>query len=180
MDAAFVEDAERAVAGEKEAFVRLVMGMERTLYRVSRSILKSDSECVDAVQEAVLNAYHAVHTLREPRFFKTWMVQILMNVCYRMAREKTKVVLLPDPERRETERSLEAHVELREALDALEEDLRLAIELHYLEGFTVKEMAEILQVAEGTIKSRLAKARTKLASWFLSDDGERGWVIYER
>ncbi|WP_164684785.1 sigma factor [Brevibacillus reuszeri] len=63
--------------------------MEQTLYRVSRSILKTEHECLDAVQEAVLNAFHSIHTLREPRFFKTWLIRIVTNICYRIARLAT-------------------------------------------------------------------------------------------
>ncbi|MGG1660047.1 sigma-70 family RNA polymerase sigma factor [Brevibacillus sp. NRS-1366] len=176
MEANFIQDVECAVAGEKEAFVRLMMDMEQTLYRVSRSILKTDSECLDAVQEAVLNAFHSIHTLREPRFFKTWLIRILMNVCYRLAREKNKVILLSQPEREETVSPFESNVELQQALESLEKDLQLVIHLHYFEGFTIKEMARIMQIAEGTIKSRLVKARATLANWYTSAEGERGCV----
>jgi RNA polymerase sigma factor (sigma-70 family) len=172
----WIEDAERAAAGEKEAFVRLMMRMEGTLYRVARSILKTENECFDAVQEAVLNAYHSVQALREPRYFQTWMIRILINVCYRIIREKSKVVPLLDPQREETSSRFEQQVELKVALESLEEDLRLPLELHYFEGFTVREIAEILQVAEGTIKSRLVKARAKLAKWYTRAEGKRGWV----
>jgi RNA polymerase sigma factor (sigma-70 family) len=141
----------------------------------TRSILKTENECFDAVQEAVLNAYHSVQTLREPRYFQTWMIRILINVCYRIIREKSKVVPLLDPQREETTASrIEQQVELKVALESLADDLRLPLELHYFEGFTVREIAEILQVAEGTIKSRLVKARAKLAQWYAH--AERGWV----
>jgi len=174
VEANFAQDIERAIAGEKEAFVRLIKSMEQPLYRVSRSILKTDNECLDAVQEAVMNAFHSIHTLREPRFFKTWLIRILMNVCYRMAREKNKVVMLSLPETAESTNQFEAHVELQQALKSLDEELRMLIHLHYFEGFTVKEMAEILQTAEGTLKSRLVKARALLAKWYAPADEQRG------
>ncbi|WP_312112500.1 sigma-70 family RNA polymerase sigma factor [Brevibacillus reuszeri] len=180
MEPNFIQDVERAISGEKEAFVRLMMSMEQTLYRVSRSILKTDHECLDAVQEAVLNAFHSIHTLREPRFFKTWLIRIVMNVCYRIAREQNKVILFSHPENSEAVNRFEAHVELQQALESLNEELRLLIQLHYFEGFTVREMAELLQVAEGTLKSRLVKARERLAKWYTASSTERSGITYEQ
>ncbi|MGE5703640.1 MAG: sigma-70 family RNA polymerase sigma factor [Clostridia bacterium] len=179
MDTALMEEARQAVAGDKDAFVRLMLTMEQMLYRVARSMLKTDSECLDAVQEAVVCAYTSIHLLREPRFFKTWLVRILLNVCYRMLREQVKVVPFAEPFRAEAEERFESKVELQEALDSLDDDLRLAIRLHYYEGFTIREMADILQIAEGTIKSRLVKARRLLANWYAYPNGERGAVTNE-
>ncbi|CAH8242961.1 hypothetical protein WJ0W_000170 [Paenibacillus melissococcoides] len=59
--------------GDCEAFIRLVTGMERTLYRLARSVLRRDEDCADVIQEAIYKAYRAIHTLREPAYFQTWL-----------------------------------------------------------------------------------------------------------
>ena len=64
----------------KERFTELVLASERTLYRVSMSMLKNETECEDAVQTAILTAYEKLSTLKQEEIFKTWMVRIMSNV----------------------------------------------------------------------------------------------------
>lgn len=76
----------------KSEFAERVLAAEKTLYHISKSILKNGDDCADAVQEAILIAYRKLHSLRDERFFKTWLCRILINVCCKMARERKKVV----------------------------------------------------------------------------------------
>jgi len=70
----------------KSEFAERVLAAEKTLYHISKSILKNGDDCADAVQEAILIAYRKLHSLRDERFFKTWLCRILINVCCKMAR----------------------------------------------------------------------------------------------
>ena len=77
---------------DKQTFTDLVLDAEHTLYRVSKTILREDHDCEDAVQEAILKAYQKLDTLREERYFRTWLIRILINECYRIRRTARPVV----------------------------------------------------------------------------------------
>ena len=76
----------------KEEFTRCVLEAESSLYRVAKSISINESDCEDAVQEAILTAYEKLGTLKEEKFFKTWLTRILINICFRMAKKRKNVI----------------------------------------------------------------------------------------
>jgi RNA polymerase sigma-70 factor (ECF subfamily) len=76
-----INDVKLAQKGSKDAFVRLITAAEKSMYRVAKAILKSDNECADAIQESILKAFKSVGGLREPQYFKTWLIRILINEC---------------------------------------------------------------------------------------------------
>lgn len=148
----------------KNEFAEQVTAAEATLYHISKSILKNDCDCSDAVQEAIVTAYSKLHSLRDDRYFKTWLCRILMNECYRICRANQRVVPLEDYMEAEYPSEQRDGSGLFDAVMKLETDLRLVIVLHYIEGFQTKEIAELLKIPEGTVKSRLSRARTELKS----------------
>lgn len=143
----------------KEAFDKQVIDMQCTLYHIACTLLASPHDREDAVQECIRKALQKYATLREDRYFSTWLVRILINECYALLRRKKRELpmeMLPEevPEG--------AKPEVYALLSALEEKYRLPIVLHHIEGYTTREIAGILRVPEGTIKGRLVKARTQL------------------
>ena len=128
---------------DREAFAQRVLAMERTLYRVARTLLKQDADCADAVQEAILRALNSREKLREERYFQTWMVRILINVCYDMLCAQTKREWVALDENLPAADGSQGF-EVRQALEEMSRELRLPLMLYYLEGFSVKETAKIL------------------------------------
>ncbi len=165
-------DEELACSGDLEAFTRLVKKYEQSMYRVSRSILPSENECLDAAQEAIIKAYHSLTTLRDPRFFKSWLMRILVNECNRLIRKTSKLVLLDDWHEQASSYRFEENIEVQEAVQLLEEELRLCIVLYYFEDMAIKDISIVLNQPEGTIKSRLSRARKKLSAYFTSESTE--------
>lgn len=169
MNVLTVDKVRLAQQGDCEAFIRLVTGMERTLYRLARSVLRRDEDCADVIQEAIYKAYCAIHTLREPAYFQTWLCRILLNECHQLASKQKRFIYMEDLPGKSVSSSVETdyenidYLDLIEAIDRLEELHRLVISLHYFEDMTVKDIAELLDTAEGTIKSRLHRARAALA-----------------
>ncbi|NOU92737.1 sigma-70 family RNA polymerase sigma factor [Paenibacillus sp. LMG 31456] len=171
-------DIKLARKGDKEAFIRLIHAMELNLYRVARSIVKREEDCSDAIQETILKAYHAIHTLREPSFFKTWLFRILINECNQILRKENR--LLPSSEAVLSEASTQdtyENIDLKEAVNRLEETLKLVVTLHYFEDIPLKQISQLLETPEGTIKSRLHRARTILAEYLQGPDERR--ISYE-
>lgn len=75
---------------DKSAFTRLILANEQQLYRIAKSILKKDEDCADAAQEAIAAGFASLHTLRDDRYAKTWLIRILINQCYRILRENSR------------------------------------------------------------------------------------------
>ena len=75
--------------GDREAFTQLVVANERMLSRVAMATLKNPDDAADAVQDTVLQAWESLGQLRQPRYFKTWVVRILLNKCYRISAQRS-------------------------------------------------------------------------------------------
>jgi RNA polymerase sigma-70 factor (ECF subfamily) len=137
---------------------------ERSMFRVARSILRTDAECADAMQETVVRAYKAIRRLKEPLYFKTWLIRILMNECRRMYKRHQRVIPMADPaEEAAYHPEWAESLTVIEAVCQLDEELRAIVALYYLEDMPLKEVAQLLDLPEGTVKSRLARSREKLA-----------------
>ncbi|MDO5423804.1 MAG: sigma-70 family RNA polymerase sigma factor [Eubacteriales bacterium] len=147
---------------KKEQFIQAARELETPLYYTARSILRNDEDCADAVQEGLMHAFEKLHTLKEDRYFKTWLTKIVIRECYDILRKQKKQVPYEDSMQEDAAWEPDRYSELYQAILELPEELRVSVTLYYLEGFSVKETAEILQVREGTVKSRLSRARGKL------------------
>lgn len=153
----------------KESFTEQVLAAEQTMYRVSKSILIYDSDCEDAVQEAILKAYAGINGLKNEAFFKTWLIRILINECYKILRRNKKSVSID--EIGEIGEAEDYHYsELYTAIHRLGEKYRPVTVLYYIEGYSVEETGEILKIPPGTVKSRLSKARTLLKNYLTEED----------
>ena len=135
-----------AQSGDHESFARLIKAMEPRLYRIAKSILAEENECLDAAQEAVIKAYLSIQQLRDPRHFQTWLIRILIHECYRIKRKRELVVHFGSRTEQADKSRFEEQIELTEAISMLEQELQLVITLHYIEDFPIREVAEILSI----------------------------------
>lgn len=143
----------------KDFFVREIEAHGDMLYRVAYTILRNDDACRDALQDAALKAWEKRATLREERYFRTWITRILINACYDTQRKHGRIVYMenlpefsappPDPE-------------LGLALQALPEKLRLPLTLFYSEGMSYAEIAHTLRLPIGTVRGRIHRAKGEL------------------
>lgn len=143
---------------DEQTFVSEVRAMERTLYRVSRGYLRGCDDCADAVQEALGKAWAKRGTV-QPEHFRAWLMRIVINECHNVYRRSRRVTPVADVEQPPSDAP---DTELRESISALPEKLRLPLLLHYLEGFPLADVARILRLPLGTVKSRLHQARSAL------------------
>lgn len=143
-----------------EEFTVQIMDMKKTLYHVSCGILRSEADREDAVQECICKAWEKRDSLKSAGAFRAWVTRILINECYDICRRGSKIVLLDEmPEAVAPE---SGDRELRAAVMGLDEIYRMPILLFYVEGFSIREISRILQIPEGTVKSRLFAGRGKL------------------
>ena len=163
---------------EKETLLQLLLKAEDTLFHVTFSILQNEADAADAVQEAILKAYGNRHKLKNEAYFKTWITRIAMNESYAIYRKNRKYVGMEDPDTLSVE-TLEKYVreeylDLYQAVSGLEEKLNICIVLFYFEGYSVAEMAQILRVPQGTIKSRLNRGRKLLKGLLEGEESYAG------
>ena len=167
----------RARKRDKEAFSQLIKQHTPSMYKVAKAILKNDEDVADAVQETALTCWEKLDTLKKDRYFKTWMIRILINHCNQIYRQRSRMiseVLLP--EEGAAEESYAA-VEWREFLMCLDEKYRVVTILYYVEGFKIREIAEILQINAKTVSGRLATARDRMEKQYTRGDASA--VIYQ-
>lgn len=149
---------------KREELGNLILQVQDSLYHVAKTLLKNDADCADAISETIVKAFASIHTLREDRYGKTWLIRILMNECYAILRQKKIIVSIEDYPQQERSDGREDYSELYQAISQLQEDMRLCIVLYYLEGYSVREIAALLDVTESTVKNRLMRARRRLKS----------------
>lgn len=152
-----------ALGGDKAAFSKIIINMENKLYRISRSVLREDADCADAIQEALIRAWLKLPTLHNPERFEHWLVRILLRECYRIAK-KTKYFALEKENTAYIDADPTEHMDLHEAMYKLKIEHRAPLILHHMMGYKVYEIAQMLNVPAGTIKSRLMRGRKKLKS----------------
>ena len=155
----------------EEDFVSRVTAMRRQLYHVARTMLYREEDAADAVQEAMLRAWSRLPALRDEGQFEAWFFRIFVSRCRdaqrRQIREKQglkAVADLPPILREEDGR------DVRMALMELPEALRLPTVLHYIEGYTLRETAQILALTPEQVNSRVRQARRRMKD-LLSEGG---------
>ncbi|MCM3783368.1 sigma-70 family RNA polymerase sigma factor [Neobacillus mesonae] len=169
----FAEKAVLAREGDKEAFVCLIRAVQQSLYVIAKSIVKQDEDCADAIQETIAKAFSSIHTLKEPAYFKTWIIRILINECNRLIRKKKQIYPVPYDMRKSSYKGDYEQIELFEIIDQLDEQLQTIVTLFYIEDLPVKEISKVLEISEGTVKSRLFRARQQLTEHVLGEGGAK-------
>jgi RNA polymerase sigma-70 factor (ECF subfamily) len=156
------------LAGDQQAFDTLVRRHQQRMWAVALRTLRDPQEAADAVQDACLSAFRSAATYRGEARVSTWLHRIVVNACLDRARRQQVRPTVPLPEQplpdpRDLLAERETGLDVEQALASLPEDQRLALVLVELEGLSVAEAAAVLQVPEGTVKSRCFRGRARLA-----------------
>lgn len=143
-----------------EAFSERIIALQARLYRLSATILHQEADREDAVQSCIEKAWRKLSHLRRDESLEGWVTRILINECYSILRRQRRFI--PVDSVPDTPAPPDADPDLYRFFSSLPEKLRLTMVLHYVEGLDVKEIAAILRLSEGTIKSRLFRGREKM------------------
>lgn len=157
---------------DKQSFSIQVKRMERQLYRVAMSYVANETDAADAVQEALLRAWAARNSLRDETLFGTWLTRILINECKTLLRKRRRSIPVAEPEG-----TAELPDEDRTAHDELFRlpvKYRVPLVLNVLDGYTMREIAGILHLPQGTVKARISRAKQQLRTILkeVADDEE--------
>lgn len=167
----------KAQKGDQEAFVQAITLYLPVMYKVARTRLTSEEDIGDAIQESILSAFKNLQSLKNPGYFRAWFVRILINQCNDLIKQSSKVVSIDsyDEDRFFTGAALEQEIndkmDFDQILGQLSPAYRTAVVLYYVNGFNIREIGEILNEKEGTIKSRLSRARELLKARYIKQWG---------
>lgn len=152
---------------EKEQFADLVFIYQKNMYRLALGILRNEQDAEDALSETIIKAYEHLASLRDEDKFKSWIMKILVNESKNILSKNKRIQLVDDVT--DLFKVVEENQnDVWRCVMELGEQHRRIIVLYYYEGFSTKEIAKILKVPEGTVKSRLNRARQHLKDiWFL-------------
>lgn len=159
------------VAGDPRAFGELITRHRDRMWAVALRTLRDPEEAADAVQEASISAFRAADRFRAESAVTTWLHRIVVNACLDRIRRRQSRPTSPLPEEgpgepiapRDEMADRELSMDIAQAMGTLPDEQRAAIVLVDVEGYSVAEAAQALGVAEGTVKSRCARGRAKLA-----------------
>ncbi|MBT8224786.1 MAG: RNA polymerase sigma factor SigM [Dactylosporangium sp.] len=163
------DDAEllRAHAcGDHDAFGELFARHRDRLWAVALRTLGDREEAADALQDALISAYRAAHRFRGDAAVTTWLHRIVVNAALDRLRRRQARATVPLPEVEPLPVPApdgDTAIVVRQALQRLPFEQRAALVLVDVEGYSVAETASLLEVAEGTVKSRCARGRARLA-----------------
>jgi RNA polymerase sigma-70 factor (ECF subfamily) len=153
--------------GDRDAFTVLVRRHRDRLWAVALRTLGDREEAADALQEALISAYRSAGRFRGDSAVTTWLHRIVVNACLDRIRRRNvrPTVPLTDTEPRPVAPvDSDTALDVRAALAQLPVEQRTALVLVDVQGYPVAEAAAILGVAEGTVKSRCARGRARLAA----------------
>ncbi|MFO7292106.1 MAG: RNA polymerase sigma factor SigM [Actinomycetes bacterium] len=161
----------RAARGDRAAFDELMRRHEDRVFAICLRIVRDREVALDTVQDTFLTVFRKAGQFRGESQFSTWLYRVAVNTCYDHLRRRKRRPTEPLPEGFEPPdrhvdsalSSVELRPDLTTALASLSEEFRTTLVLADVEGFPIGEVARILDVAEGTVKSRLHRARKELA-----------------
>lgn len=167
----------KAIKGDSEAFIHLMEINEISLYKTAKAILTNEEDIGDAIQETILAAYRNINTLKNPKYFKTWLIRILINNCNDIIKANKKIVLLEEHIETGTCDPTNTQLEVHSCMESLSKEQQTILDLYYHQGFNTREIAHLLGENENTVKSRLTRARNLFKKIFLKS--EKGGIYNE-
>lgn len=159
---------EEARLGNNEAFEQLIKENKLKMYKVAKSILKNEDDICDAIQNALMSAYSNLNKLQNNKYFSTWLIRILINKSYDIINKNQKsystTTDIDEYNSDENLKSFDSYNSeslIENVLCELEDDLKTITVLYYYNDYSVGDISIILNIPEGTVKSRLSRARKK-------------------
>jgi RNA polymerase sigma factor (sigma-70 family) len=166
-------------AGDRSSFKKLYDMYADAALRTAARITGDSELAKDAVQETFIRVYRSIISFDTDRPFKPWFYRILTNECSRLLRKRPKVIslnrLCDEEGYQVADREREDYMDLYNAVLSLKDIYRIPVVLKYLHGFTEREVADIMELNQNTVKTRLLKAREMLRKKLETAEGRVGY-----
>lgn len=149
----------------KHEFAELIIENRQSFYRIAYGYMKNEQDALDIVSEATYRGLAHIKELREPGYFRTWMTRIVINTALESLRKNSRLTAFEDY-MAETNTTFSADPEtaydLYTALDTLDAENKAFIILKYFEEYSFKEISELLEIPESTVKSKVYRCLDKM------------------
>jgi len=154
----------KAKKGDSIAFQELIEEEKAKLYRTAYLYVKDENDALEIVQETVYKAYITIKNVKEEKHFSTWLTRILINNALDFLKKKSRLIptdsLINFSRIREVQH--EENMDLLHAIDQLEPRYKTVVILRYYNDYTIRQIAETLKCPEGTVKTNLHRALSRL------------------
>jgi len=145
--------------GQLQDLVQWIHGNKDKLYKISWSYLYNHADIEDVFQDTLIKVYENIDTLKNPNYFETWYISILINECRKRLRHRKKEVL---QESIDFDEHYIDEYNFFQDLNSLDEIYKVVIVLKYISGYSQEEIASILDIPIGTVKSRIYRGIREL------------------
>ncbi|MGI6255539.1 MAG: RNA polymerase sigma factor [Acutalibacter sp.] len=162
----------RSKTGDKEAFALLMDQHRQLLYNTALLTLHQEDDALDAIQDTILACWESLPTLRKDRYFKTWLVKILLNKCRDIQRKQSRYALVEELPEAGNEPDWDTSMDVDAALSQLSSQDQLILSLYYYDDLTVRQIADALSISEGAVRVRLTRSRDRFKRLYLQEKGE--------
>lgn len=162
------EWAEAAIHGDEASFLRRIELDKHQMYAIAYSYLRNEPDALEAIQETVCRIWTKRRSLREPKFFTTWSIRILIRVCMDTKKKQTReraTASISEQQAMNTkpiDHDADVRLDMAAQIQLLPTNYRMVITLKYYRDMTITEIAELLEKPDGTIKTWLNKALKEL------------------
>lgn len=143
---------------KKDWFCDSIHEIREEMYRMAFYILENEEDSKDAVSEAIFAAYENISSLRNEKHFKTWIIKIVANKAKDIRRIRQKEILGKEDGVVSRYDRWDSYVEWADILEKVPIKYKMVLVLYYWEEYKIGEISEILEIPQGTVKSRLARA----------------------
>lgn len=161
-----------AAAGDEDAFEQLIIHESEKLYKIAYLHMQNKEDALDVVQETTFKAYLSIKQLKEPAYFSTWLVKILIHTAYKLLEKQKRTVQLQDETIQfilESNQLEKDSIDLSHALSHLSTDYRNCITLYYFYDLPIKTISHVLEKPQSTIKTHLRRAKLELKNLLKED-----------
>ncbi len=162
------ELVKRVKNGDKDSYMILITDMKEELYRIAKERIRDYDDIEDVIQETIINAYLKIGQLRNNKYFKTWLIKILINKCNRFYRNKKYEDNMKNryKENLENKNTKDESLEFDTLIQELNDIEKNIFKLYYEEQYSIEDISKILKINPNTIKTKLRRGRQKVNSTY--------------
>lgn len=162
----------RSKKGDKTAFALLMDAHRHLLYNTALLMLHQEDDALDAIQDTILACWENLPSLQKDKYFKTWLVRILLNKCYDIQRRQSHYAFVEELPESVQEPDWDTPMDVRRVMSRLGNQDQLILSLFYYDDFSVQQIAEALSISEGAVRTRLNRSRDRFKKLYLQEKGE--------
>lgn len=154
-----------AIRGNSKAFAELLGNYKTYLYRIAYAYVKEENTALDIIQESTCKCWVKIKTLKDEKYFKTWITRIVINTAINMKEKNSKMTFL-DKSNPVVDDKKELHIEekldLYNAIELLNSKYKMVIILKYFNDMSIDTIADVMDIPVNTVKSHLRRAKQEL------------------